>query len=670
MTSIPKKDQDWSIQKALEYYNIENWGSGYFGINEKGNLCVWPYGQSGPIIDMCDVIDEIYEKKLSLPCIVRFQDILRSRVETLIKTFSQQIAELGYSGKYYGVYPIKVNQMREVVEEILDAGAEGHFGLEAGSKGELFPVLAYNEDPEALTICNGYKDEEFMQLAMIGRKLDRKIVVVIERLSELPLLLRVAKEMGVYPIIGLRAKLATQGTGKWVSSSGDFAKFGLTTPEIIKALDFLKKEGMENALKLFHFHVGSQLTDIRTIKETVNEGARMYAKIKKMGFPIEYFNVGGGLGVDYEGSNTTSDSSVNYTLEEYVADVVYSIQQICENEKVSEPHIVSESGRAVTAHHSCIIVPVFGSITMGEEENGLLHQGEDSDIVEEMKEIVAGLTPKKLLETYHDATAKKEQALTMFGLGILGLEERAKVEALYWQLCRKIVQINSSRKRVPKDTSHLHTLIADQYLANFSLFQSAPDHWAFNQLFPIVPLQRLDEPPRREGTIVDITCDSDGKVTQFIDPVSPRPTLALHDIKEGESYHIGLFLLGAYQEVMGDMHNLFGRVNEVHVFCDDEDPEDFYLEEVIPGDNIANVLEQHQYYPVDLVKTVKKAMDDRIKSGDIKPREGITLVEFFEQVMKSYTYLITEKRTPKAENGGNKIAETISNGNGVLYPVR
>ncbi|MBI4411054.1 MAG: biosynthetic arginine decarboxylase [Deltaproteobacteria bacterium] len=655
--SEQKNHNDWSIAKAVEYYNIDGWGAGYFGVNNKGHLCVWPYGQPGPSIDMLDVIDEIHDKKLSLPCVVRFQDILRSRVQTLNQTFAKHISEMDYTGKYFGVYPIKVNQMREVVEEILDAGRDSHFGLEAGSKGELLPVLAYNDDPEALTICNGYKDEDFMRLAMLGRKLGRRVIVVIEKLSELPLLLRVAEEMQVEPLIGFRAKLSTPGAGKWVSSSGDFAKFGLTAPEIIEAVKILKDRGKEDALKLFHFHAGSQLTDIRSIKEAVKEGARIYAKLRKMGFNIEFFDVGGGLGVDYEGSNTTSHSSVNYTLDEYASDVVHNIQQICKDEGVAEPHIVSESGRAITAHHSCVIMSVFGSIQLGEDENQL--NGTDTEVVLKMREVVAGLTPKNLQETFHDATALKEEALSMFKLGILGLEERAKIESLYWKLCRQIVQINSRRKRVPKDTAHLEVLIADQYLANFSLFQSAPDHWAFEQLFPVVPLERLDEQPLRESTIVDITCDSDGKIDQFIDQVTPRSTLALHELRPGESYHVGMFLLGAYQDIMGDMHNLFGRVNEVHVFCDDEDPEDFYLEEVIPGDNIADVLCRLQYFPSELVKTVKKSVDERIKSGAIKPKEGMTLIEFYEQVIKSYTYLETGR--PRQTNL-EIPAESLSNG--------
>lgn len=634
-----EKKTEWSQAKAIEYYNIDNWGSGYFGINDKGHLCAWPYGQPGPSIDLMDVVDEIKDKKLNLPCVVRFQDILRSRVQTLIKTFEKVIQESNYSSQYFGVYPIKVNQMREVVEEILDAGAFAHYGLEAGSKGELLAVLAYNTDPEALTICNGYKDEDFMRLALLGRKLGRKVIVVIERLSELPQLLRIAKSMQVEPMIGIRAKLSTKGAGKWVSSSGDFAKFGLTAPEILEAAQLLKSHGQESCLKLFHFHVGSQLTDIRTVKEAVNEGSRYYAKLAKLGFNIEYFDVGGGLGVDYEGSNTTSDSSVNYSLEEYVSDVVYTLQQICKDEGVKEPHIVSESGRAITAHHSCVIMSVFGSIQIGVDEPSLTIHPTDLPMVAEMKELVATLNVKNQQPSYHDATSKKEEALQKFKLGLIGLEDRALIEDLYWRLCRQIVQMNKRRKKAPKDLAHLDALMADQYLANFSLFQSAPDHWAFDQLFPIVPLERLSEVPQRESTIVDITCDSDGKIDQFIDQVARKPMLGLHDLKEGQPYHIGLFMLGAYQDIMGDMHNLFGRVNEVHVFCDDEDPEDFYLEEVIPGEKISHVLQRVQYLPAEMVKAVKKSMDERIRSGLIKPKEGTNLVDFYENTMHSYTYL-------------------------------
>ena len=634
---------DWSVDKAAQHFNVPGWGAGYFSVSDKGHLVVHPHGQPGPTIDIMDVVDDIQERRLGFPCVVRFQDVLRARVKAINEAFGKGIAEMSYGGRYYGVYPVKVNQMREVVEEILDAGAPYHYGLEAGSKGELLLVLGFNVDPDAVTICNGYKDEEFLRLALLGRKLGRKIIVVVEKLSELPHLLRLGEEMGVEPMIGLRSKLTTKGIGKWESSGGDFAKFGLTIPELIHAVRILKERGKEHCAKLVHFHVGSQLTDIRVVKDAVNEGARVYAKLRKMGLPIEYFDVGGGLGVDYVGThNNGQTSSVNYTLEEYVGDVVYNLQRVCSNEQVPEPHIVSESGRAVTAHHSVVVMNVFGSIEIGAPEEisaASAPQPNEAKVVREMREIVAGLTARNKAEAYHDAVAKKEEALQMFKLGILGLEERAVVESLFWKLCRGLVALNRGKKRLPRDTRDLGDKIADQYMANFSLFQSAPDHWAFDQLFPIVPLHRLDEPPTRDCTIVDITCDSDGKIDRFIEGEGVDETLSLHALKPGEPYFLGLFLTGAYQDVMGDMHNLFGRVNEIHVFVDDEDPEDFYIEEVIPGDRIEQVLSRMQYAPDDLARRVKSALDQKVKEGAIRPKEGVQLADFFEQVMRGYTYL-------------------------------
>ena len=645
---------DWSVEKAAQHYNVPGWGAGYFSVSEKGHLVVHPHGQPGPTIDIMDVVEDIRERNLGFPCVVRFQDVLRARVKAINEAFGKGIVEQGYGGKYYGVYPVKVNQMREVVEEILDAGAPYHYGLEAGSKGELLIVLGYNTDPDAITVCNGYKDEEFLRLALLGRKLGRKVIVVIEKLSELPHLLRLGEEMGVEPMIGLRSKLTTRGTGKWEGSSGDFAKFGLTIPELIHAVRILKEKGKEHCARLLHFHVGSQLTDIRVVKDAINEGARVYAKLRKMGLPIEYFDVGGGLGVDYVGTHGPTNgngggqpgssiaSTVNYTLEEYVGDVVYNLQRVCQNEQVPEPHIVSESGRAVTAHHSCVIMNVFGHIEIGSAEEIAAASTPDPNetkAVREMREIVAGLTPRNKAEAYHDAVAKKEEALQMFKLGILGLEERAVVESLFWKLCRDLVALNRGKKRLPRDTRDLGDKIADQYMANFSLFQSAPDHWAFDQLFPIVPLHRMDEPPTRDCTIVDITCDSDGKIDRFIEGEGVDETLSLHALRPGEPYYLGLMLTGAYQDVMGDMHNLFGRVNEVHVFVDDEDPEDFYIEEVIPGDRIEQVLSRMQYGPDDLARRVKNALDQKVKEGAIRPKEGVQLADFFEQVMRGYTYL-------------------------------
>ncbi len=633
---------DWSIDRATQYYNVAGWGAGFFSINEKGHVVVHPMGQPGPVIDLMDVVEDIRERRIGFPCVVRFQDVLRARVKQINEAFGKAIAEMGYGARYYGVYPIKVNQLREVVEEILDAGAPYHYGLEAGSKGELLVVLGMNVDPDALTICNGYKDAEFLRLALLGRKLGRKIIVVIEKLSELSHLLRLADEMGVDPMIGLRSKLTTRGTGKWEGSSGDFAKFGLTVPELIYAVRVLKEAKKEHCARLLHFHVGSQLTEIRVVKDAVNEGARVYAKLRKMGLPIEYFDVGGGMGVEYVGTPSSGQSSsVDYTMDEYVGDVVYNVQRVCMNEGVPEPHIVTESGRAVTAHHSCIIMNVFGHIEIGSAEEiaaASVAEPNEPKVVREMRDIVQGMTPRNRAEAYHDAVAKKEEALQMFKLGILGLEERAVVESLFWKLVRGIADLNRGKKRLPRETRDLGDKIADQYMANFSLFQSAPDHWAFDQLFPIVPLHRMQEVPTKDCTIVDITCDSDGKIDRFIENDGVDETLSLHALN-GEPYYLGMFMTGAYQDIMGDMHNLFGRVNEIHVFVDDEDPEDFYIEEVIPGDAVEKVLSRVQYEPAELFRRVKVALDQKVKDGAIRPKEGVGLADFYESVMKGYTYL-------------------------------
>jgi arginine decarboxylase len=635
---------DWSIERAGQYYNVAGWGAGFFSVNEKGHVVVHPMGQGGPTIDLMDVVEDIQERQIGFPCLVRFQDVLRARVKQINEAFAKAIAEMGYGARYYGVFPVKVNQMREVVEEILDAGAPYHHGLEAGSKGELLIVLGMNADPEALTICNGYKDEAYLRLALLGRKLGRKVIVVIEKLSELPQLLRLGEEMGVEPMIGLRSKLTTRGTGKWEGSSGDFAKFGLTTPELIHAVRILKEAGKEHCARLLHFHVGSQLTEIRVVKDAVNEAARVYAKLRKMGLPIDYFDVGGGLGVDYVGTSSPvgAGSTVNYTMDEYVGDVIYNLQRVCMNESVPEPNIVSESGRAVVAHHSCIIMNVFGHIEIGSAEEiaaASIPQESEPKVVREMREIVASMTPRNRAEAYHDAAAKKEEALQMFKLGILGLEERAVVESLFWKLVRGIADLNRGKKRLPRETKDLGDKIADQYMANFSLFQSAPDHWAFDQLFPILPLHRLGDAPTRDTTIVDITCDSDGKIDRFIEGEGVDETLSLHPLRPGEPYYLGMFMTGAYQDIMGDMHNLFGRVNEIHVFVDDDDPEDYYIEETIEGDTVAKVLSRVQYEPNDLFRRVKNALDQRIKDGLIRPKEGVSLQDFYEQVMKGYTYL-------------------------------
>jgi arginine decarboxylase len=629
----------WSVSDSLKLYNIENWGDQYFSINPSGNLTVHPRRGEGPGIDLKAVVDEVRSQGLGLPVLIRFQDIIRHRVVSLNEAFRKSIAEFGYQGEYKGVYPIKVNQMREVVEEILDAGRPYDFGLEAGSKAELTAVIAMNTAPNALVVCNGYKDYGFIKTALMGVKLGKKVIIVIEKLTELYQVIAVAKEMGVVPLIGVRAKLYSKGSGKWESSGGEFAKFGLTTPEILHAVEVLRREGLNDSFKLLHFHIGSQVTNIKTIKDAVKEGARIYSKLRKMGVNLEYLDVGGGLGVDYDGSRTSFDSSINYSLQEYVSDVVYSIKEICDAEEVQTPHIVSESGRALVAHHSVLLVNCFGNIAVGATPMELGETPDEDDVVKEMRYLKQNLSAKNLLEHYHDAVQRKEEALSMFKLGFLSLEDKAKVEQLFWQICKVINKNAQGMKYVPDEVEALGKNLADQYLCNFSLFQSMPDHWAIQHLFPIVPIHRHDEQPQNDATLVDITCDSDGKVCKFIDLRDIKDTLPLHALKQSEPYYLGFFLMGAYQDIMGDLHNLFGRVNEVHVFLDETEPGGYYIEEVIKGNNIAGVLSWIQYSATDLEKKVKEQIDSRVREGGVKPKEGVDLQNFYEGVLHGYTYL-------------------------------
>lgn len=630
----------WTREDAIRFYNIDGWGLGYFSINEKGNLTMLPKGEGGPSIDIMDVIEDIDQQKIGLPCIIRFQDILRDRVKGLNETFQKVLLETKYQGKYRGVYPIKVNQLREVIEEILDAGLPYHYGLEAGSKAELQVVLAYNTDPEALTICNGYKDSDYVRLALMGRQIGRKIVIVIEQMSELSLIIKVSKETGVLPLLGVRAKLSSKGSGKWEHSAGDGAKFGLSATEILEAVETLRQADMLACLELLHFHIGSQIPDIRTIREAATEASRFYASLRKVGAPLKYLDIGGGLGVDYDGSQSNSDYSINYSLEEYAQNVVDTIQQVCDEVNEPHPHLVSESGRAITAHHACLLMNVIGSnAPLQYPTNRIPESLASSEFVKEVWDIAQSISPKNALGIYHDVMAKKEEALDRFKLGLISLQERAFVEEIVKEVQVWILRNKKRLKRQSADLEEISSKASTQYLVNFSVFQSAPDHWAFDQLFPIVPMHRMLETPRKMCTLVDITCDSDGVIDRFIaSQQAYDPGLALHQLN-GKPYYIGMFLTGAYQDIMGDLHNLFGRVNEVHVFSDDDDPEDFYIQEVIRGDTISSVLEENQFFPAELAKYVRHAVEEKVREGKIKPRDGVQLIDFYENVMQGYTYL-------------------------------
>ncbi|BDX08663.1 biosynthetic arginine decarboxylase [Planctobacterium marinum] len=634
---------NWTIEDAEELYRVKRWGAGYFEIGENGNLKITPSQNNESLrIDFKSVIDEIRAEGIQFPVVVRFHDILRAQVAKLNQVFRDTISAAEYQGNYMGVYPVKVNQMREVVEEVVDAGEPFQFGLEAGSKAELLTVMAYNTNPGALTILNGYKDEEFMRLAFMGLLMGRRIIIVVEKFSELYTIAKLAKELGISPEIGLRAKMSVKGRGKWAGSAGDRAKFGLSTSELVAAVKYLKDEGLDERLKLLHFHIGSQLTDIRAIKDAITEGARIYAELRHLGANLEFVDVGGGLGIDYDGSASTNESSRNYSIKEYVGDIVYGMQEICDAEEVPHPNLVSESGRALTAHHSCVVTEVVSEIKP--QGSQAIHTSDPDEhfIVSNMRELSENLEKyPNSQEVYNDAGDWKEQALNAFKLGVLNLEQLATVETLYWQIMQVIQTRLEKDEFVPEELKEIELQMASQYLGNFSVFQSAADTWAIDQILPVVPITRMNEKPTITCSIADITCDSDGKIDNFIGEDGISPTIKMHPLKPNEHYYVGLFLTGAYQDVMGDMHNLFGRLNEVHIFSYDDDPEDFYIEEIVRGSSVEHVLNIMQYHPKSMAQDVKRVIDKKIADGELKPRDGVKLIDFYEACLEGYTYLKT-----------------------------
>jgi len=634
----------WDIQQARNLYNIQRWGAGYFDINEEGHVIAKPLRDTGAAVDLTDVIEEAKARGLKFPTLIRFQDILRHRVESINTAFRNAIAEFNYQGQYQGVFPIKVNQLREVVEEILDAGKPFGFGLEVGSKPELFAGLALQSQVGNLIVCNGYKDASFIRMALLGIKLGKKVIMVVEKLEELRQIVAISRQLGVEPLVGIRARLLSKGAGKWSESAGENAKFGLSTSELLAATELLRQEGLSHCFKLLHFHIGSQVPDILIVKRAVQEAARFYAKLHKMGFEIEYMDVGGGLGVDYDGSRSAFDSSTNYTLQEYANDIVYYIADVCAMEKVPHPNIISESGRAMVAHHSVLIVEVFGSIEKLRPDRRCEYGENEHALVKELLDIRKNLPKLNKLEAYHDALERKEDAQHMFTLGMLDLPDKAKIETLYWEISAEVVNSFRGQAYIPEEIRKLEDSLGDQYMCNFSVFQSLLDHWALGQLFPIVPISRLDERPTREGTLVDITCDSDGQVNKFIDLRDVRDTLPLHELNLNgngmpEPYYLGFFLMGAYQDIMGDLHNLFGRVNEVHVFLDPDEPAGYYVEEIIEGTTIFQALDSVQYDEKELKRQMKAQVDEAIKSDRMKPSEAMRLLDDYERGLKEYTYL-------------------------------
>jgi arginine decarboxylase len=628
--------------RAQSIYNIEGWGTGYFDIDTEGFLTVSPSQEKDQVIRIIDIVHEALEEGLRPPLQIRFQDLLRHRVYSLNEAFAKAAEQHGYQGRYAGVFPVKVNQLREVVEEIIDAGEPYNFGLEAGSKPELLAALSLHTNYESLIICNGYKDEYFIRHALHGRRLGKKVVLVAEKMGEIRKIIEMASAMDVEPLIGMRIRLNAKASGKWGGSGGSSAKFGLTTAEIIEAVALLRESGFESSFKLLHFHIGSQIPDIRDISRAVREGARYYAKLFQYGCQVEYLDVGGGMGVDYDGSASVFTSSINYNLQEYANDIVSSIMDVCDEEKVPHPTIVSESGRALVAHHSMVVVDALGAIQKLNAAAPAI-DSHSHKLVRRMQEIEKRLNRETLTECYHDLLSIQERAQSMFLIGLFDLQSKAAVETLFWRIAAAIVAQYEQEPYMPEEITELRTTLAEQYICNFSVFQSLPDYWALGQLFPIVPIHRLDEEPTHEATIVDITCDSDGKVAKFIDLKDVKETLPLHSLGD-EPYYIGLFLTGAYQDVMGDLHNLFGRINEVHVYLDPDEEQGWYIEEKIKGSNILEVLEMNQYDRKELVKGMKQQVDRAIKSDVIKPSAGIKLLNAYEKALKDYTYMSTEKK--------------------------
>jgi arginine decarboxylase len=625
----------WTVKDSTELYNVNGWGKDFFRINDAGNVEVTPAGPGSKPIDIKELIDDLRSRGVNLPLLIRFSDILKTRVEQLCGAFQQAIAENDYRGAYRGVYPIKVNQQRHVVEELLDYGRPFNLGIEAGSKPELLVALALQEDPEALILCNGYKDRAFIETALLAQKLGRKVIITMDRVGELDTILRSSRELDLRPVIGVRARLSTKGAGKWVESTGDRSKFGLTTAEMVATVERLRAEGMLDCLQLLHFHIGSQITNIRAVKDALREASRIYVELHGLGAQMRYLDCGGGLGVDYDGSQTNFHSSVNYTLAEYAADIVSQIAEACNTKGVPHPDIVTESGRALVAHHSVLIFNVLATneILAGQVPDGVAQ--DEHPVIRQLWETFQSVSRKNFQETYHDALQIKEEAITAFNLGFLNLKARARVEELFWATCERILKIVRDLPYVPDELEGLERQLTDTYYCNFSLFQSLPDHWAVRQLFPTLPVHRLNRAPSRRAVLADLTCDSDGKMDEFIDLRDVKHFLELHPVN-GEPYYIGVFLVGAYQEILGDLHNLFGDTDAVHVKLDGDD---YRVEHVVEGDSVAEVLAYVQYSKEDLIARVRRAVEAALREKRLTMAESGRLMRRYEEGLEGSTYL-------------------------------
>ena len=633
--SVQKELRAWTVKDSAELYNIDGWGQGFFRINEAGRVEVTPAGPSSTAIDLRELVEDLQSRGLNLPILIRFSDILNMRVRHLCESFRQAIADNDYKGSYRGVYPIKVNQQRHVVEELMEFGRPYNLGIEAGSKPELLVALALQENPEALILCNGYKDRGYIETGLLAQKLGRQVIITMDQGKELDTILTASQELGIRPVIGVRARLATKGAGKWVESTGDRSKFGLTTTEVVSVVERLRSAGMLDCLQLLHFHIGSQITSIRAIKDALREASRIYVELHALGCNMKYLDCGGGLGVDYDGSRTNFHSSVNYTLEEYTADVVSQIAEACNTEGVPHPDIVTESGRALVAHGSVLVFDVLSTneILVGHIPESLAK--DEHRVIQMLYETYEGVSRKNFQEAYHDALQLKEEAVTAFSLGFLDLKARARVEQLFGATCEKILKIVRDLPYVPDELEALERLLSDTYYCNFSLFQSIPDHWAVRQLFPTMPIDRLNRVPTRRAVLADLTCDSDGRMDQFIDLRDVKHFLELHAMGD-EPYYLACFLVGAYQEILGDLHNLFGDTDAVHVRLDGDD---YRVDHVVEGDSVAEVLAYVQYSKEDLVTRVRRAVEVALREKRLTMAESGRLMRRYEEGLAGYTYL-------------------------------
>ena len=634
----------WSHLDAEALYNVTKWGSGYFGINSQGHVVVRPEGRTGPDsaeLDLFELIGQIRRRGVEPPILLRFNGILRARVREIYGAFNSARTEYGYAAPYQCVFPIKVNQQRHLVEVLLQEGGRHGMGVEVGSKPELLAVMALYAEKDRLIICNGYKDREYVEIALLTSRLGTQPILVVEKASELHTILETSREIGIRPQIGVRTKLSGKGAGRWKDSGGDRSKFGLTTRQIVQVVQELERHEMLDCLKLLHFHIGSQITRIRSIKTALGEATRTLAGLFEMGAQIKYLDVGGGLGIDYDGSSTDFESSVNYTVQEYANDVVYHVKEVCAEAGIPQPTILSESGRALTAHHAVLVTEVMG-VSQFSSEGHAKGQADDHDTIKKISEVCESVSAKNFLESYHDAQELRDEGMLLFSVGSLSLTERARVEELFWRTCEKILKITRSMEYVPDDLEHLERDLADTYFMNFSVFQSLPDSWAIRQLFPVLPIHRNHEEPTRHAVLADITCDSDGKIDRFIDLRDVKPTLELHVPNEGERYYLGFFLVGAYQEILGDMHNLFGDTHVVHVDANGDGRA--HLSHFVPGDNVEAVLSYVEYFRTDLMDTLRRRIEQSIEEDRMSLEESAALLKRFEAGLASYTYLITPDR--------------------------